>query len=53
MKSNWALTLDKGPFVAYPVTCGITFTYGGLKIDADARVIDVTGRADARALCNR
>ena len=33
-----------GPFVAYPVTCGITFTYGGLKIDSDARVIDVTGR---------
>jgi tricarballylate dehydrogenase len=44
IKSNWALTLDTGPFVAYPVTCGITFTYGGLKIDADARVIDVTGR---------
>ena len=33
VKSNWALALDKGPFVAYPVTCGITFTYGGLKID--------------------
>jgi tricarballylate dehydrogenase len=45
VKSNWALALDKGPFVAYPVTCGITFTYGGLKIDSDARVIDVTGRA--------
>ena len=44
IKSNWALTLDTGPFVAYPVTCGITFTYGGLKIDAGARVIDVTGR---------
>jgi tricarballylate dehydrogenase len=25
------------------VTCGITFTYGGLKIDTDARVLDVTG----------
>ena len=45
VKSNWALALDKGPFVAYPVTCGITFTYGGLKIDSDARVIDVTGQA--------
>ena len=44
VKSNWALALDKSPYVAYPVTCGITFTYGGLKVDAAARVIDVTGR---------
>ncbi|WP_216895978.1 FAD-dependent tricarballylate dehydrogenase TcuA [Nocardia alni] len=43
-KSNWAITLDRAPFVAYPVTCGITFTYGGLKIDTDARVLDVTGQ---------
>lgn len=32
-KSNWALPLDKGPFLAVKVTCGITFTFGGLKID--------------------
>jgi tricarballylate dehydrogenase len=44
-KSNWARTLDKPPFIAYPVTCGITFTYGGVKVDTDARVIDVTGHA--------
>jgi tricarballylate dehydrogenase len=43
-KSNWALPLDSPPFVAYAVTCGITFTYGGLAIDAGARVIDTTGR---------
>jgi tricarballylate dehydrogenase len=43
-KSNWALPLDRPPFVAYAVTCGITFTYGGLKIDASARVLDTTGR---------
>jgi tricarballylate dehydrogenase len=42
-KSNWAQSLEDGPFIAYPVTCGITFTYGGLKIDTDARVLDVTG----------
>ncbi len=42
-KSNWAQSLEEGPFVAYAVTCGITFTYGGLKIDTDARVLDVTG----------
>ncbi|RQP09123.1 MAG: FAD-binding protein [Microbacteriaceae bacterium] len=38
-KSNWSLTIGQGPFVCYPVTCGVTFTYGGIKIDADARVI--------------
>lgn len=32
-KTNWASTFDTPPFKAYPVTCGITFTYGGLKID--------------------
>jgi len=32
-KSNWANTIDDGPFEAYHVTCGITFTFGGLRID--------------------
>jgi tricarballylate dehydrogenase len=32
-KSNYALTLDEGPYEAWPVRCGITFTFGGLKID--------------------
>lgn len=36
-KSNWAQKIDEGPFLAYPVTGGITFTYGGLKVsDAGA-----------------
>jgi tricarballylate dehydrogenase len=39
-KSNWALPLDKPPFLGYAVTCGITFTFGGLKIDRRARVVD-------------
>jgi tricarballylate dehydrogenase len=43
-KSNWALPLDSPPYVAYPVCCGITFTYGGLRIDTEARVIDTTGQ---------
>jgi tricarballylate dehydrogenase len=38
-KSNWAQPLDTPPFVAYPVTGGITFTFGGVKIDDRARVI--------------
>lgn len=42
-KSNWATPLDRPPFVAYPVTCGITFTYGGVKIDERAQVLDTEG----------
>jgi tricarballylate dehydrogenase len=41
-KSNWALRLDTPPFVAYPVTSGITFTYGGLKINRRAQVLDTS-----------
>jgi tricarballylate dehydrogenase len=37
-KSNWANTLDTPPFEAYAVTCGLTFTFGGLRIDTEARV---------------
>lgn len=43
-KSNWANTIDEGPFEAYAVTCGITFTFGGLKVDDQGRVIDTEGQ---------
>ena len=39
-KSNWANPLDTPPYEAYGVTCGITFTFGGLHIDAAGRVLD-------------
>ncbi|MBI4203664.1 MAG: FAD-dependent tricarballylate dehydrogenase TcuA [Betaproteobacteria bacterium] len=38
-KTNWAQKLDTPPYVAYPVTGGITFTFGGLKVNQDAQVI--------------
>jgi len=38
-KSNWANTIDTPPFEAFAVGCGITFTFGGLRIDEQARVI--------------
>ena len=44
-KTNWANTIDEPPFEAYAVTCGVTFTFGGLKIDLDAAVEDTAGRA--------
>ena len=42
-KSNWANTLDTPPFEAYAVTCGITFTFGGLRINTRAQVLDTDG----------
>lgn len=42
-KSNWANTIDEPPFEAYAVTCGITFTFGGLRVNENAQVIDTDG----------
>jgi tricarballylate dehydrogenase len=42
-KSNWANTIDNPPFEAYAVTCGVTFTFGGLRVDTNARVINTDG----------
>jgi tricarballylate dehydrogenase len=44
-KSNWAQALDTPPYVGYAVTTGITFTFGGLKIDSAGSVIDCEQRA--------
>ncbi|MBI4082520.1 MAG: FAD-dependent tricarballylate dehydrogenase TcuA [Candidatus Lambdaproteobacteria bacterium] len=40
-KTNWANRLDAPPFEAYGVTCGITFTFGGLRINTSAQVLDI------------
>jgi tricarballylate dehydrogenase len=42
-KSNWALPIDTPPYHAYPVTTAITFTYGGVRTDTDARVLSTGG----------
>jgi tricarballylate dehydrogenase len=39
-KSNWANPLDTPPFRAYPVTGGITFTYGGVRTDTQGQVLN-------------
>jgi tricarballylate dehydrogenase len=48
-KSNWAQRLDTPPFVAYPVTGGITFTFGGVRINDRAQVMS-TGWAPVAGL---
>ncbi len=43
-KTNWANTIDQPPFEAYQVTCGITFTFGGLRITKNSEVLGVDSR---------
>jgi tricarballylate dehydrogenase len=42
-KSNWALPLDTPPFYGFAVTCGITFTFGGVRVDGEGRVLNELG----------
>lgn len=39
-KTNWANKLDDGPYMAFQVGCGITFTFGGLRVTEKAQVVD-------------
>ena len=43
-KSNWAIPIDTPPYEGYAVTCGITFTFGGLRITPRAEVVDTEDR---------
>jgi tricarballylate dehydrogenase len=43
-KSNWARPLTEAPFVAYPIMASNVFTFGGLKTNARAEVVDRDGR---------
>jgi tricarballylate dehydrogenase len=42
-KSNWAITIDKAPFIAYPIICSNVFTNGGLATDTFGRVLSQDG----------
>jgi len=44
-KTNWAMPLEKPPYEAYCTTCGVTFTFGGVRIDNDGRVLDTAQKA--------
>ena len=39
VKTNWATKLDTPPYYSWAVTGGITFTFGGIKVDTSAQVI--------------
>lgn len=38
-KTNWALPITRSPFLAVKVTCGITFTFGGLTVDPETSAV--------------
>lgn len=44
-KSHWARPIDTGPFYAYTLRPGITFTYMGVKVNRDARMVMQDGTA--------
>jgi tricarballylate dehydrogenase len=43
-KSNWARPIKLTPYMAYPIISTVCFTFGGLKVDSKARVLDGDGR---------
>lgn len=42
-KSNWARPIDRPPFLAYPMISSNVFTFGGLKVNPDAQVLNSDG----------
>lgn len=42
-KSNWARPISTPPFLAYPIICGNCFTFGGLKVNKHAQVLNTDG----------
>ena len=52
-KSNWAQALDTPPYVGFAVTTGITFTFGGLKIDDAGAGDRLRAARDTRPLRGR
>ncbi|KAK9791320.1 putative FAD binding domain-containing protein [Seiridium cardinale] len=52
-KSNWALPLTKGPYMAVRVRCGVTFTFGGLAVDPKTSgvISNLTGKTVPGVFC--
>jgi tricarballylate dehydrogenase len=44
-RSHWANRIDTPPFEAYAVTCGVTFTFGGIRVSTEGEVVDTSGHA--------
>lgn len=46
-KTNWAAPINKPPFYGYPLKPGITFTYMGVAVNEQARILMADGRPSA------
>ena len=46
-KTHWARRIDEPPFYGYPLRPGITFTYLGVKVNENARVLMADGKPSA------
>ena len=42
-KTNWAHPVERGPFVGWPLTTAVCFVFGGVRTDAQARVVSPSG----------
>jgi len=42
-KSNWAYRIERAPYIAFPLTCAVNFTFGGVRTDEHARVVTPRG----------
>ena len=49
-KSNWALPIDKPPFLAIKVACGVTFTFGGLAVNPETAAVVSTSNREVPGL---
>lgn len=43
-KSHWAVPIERGPYRAYSITAGVTFTFGGVQVDSTARVLNTSNQ---------
>lgn len=43
-KTHWARSIDHPPYYAYPLRPGITFTYLGVRVNEDARILMADGK---------
>ena len=46
-KSHWARRIDTAPYYGYPLRPGITFTYLGVKVNEDSRIVMKDGKPSA------
>lgn len=44
VKTHWSRPITKAPFRAYPIISSVCFTFGGLKVNSDAQVLDMDGK---------